>query len=471
MRVLAAVRDSVWPPKEALYAEVQEFRIMHAKRAQLSVMNGRLYYTRPGPTQKRRLFVVPPLARSSVITECHDAPVAAHFAERKTLDNIRQRFWWPALKADVRLYCRLCTVCQNTVTRKPPGHAPMQVFAVGAPWEILGVDFVGPLMTTARRNRYCLTMVDHYTRLTVLVPTTNMTAETTALVIMHKWVAYYGVPRVLHSDRGTNFASDVILTLCDRLSIRKTFTTPYRPQADGRVERVNRTLKECLTRLFQENAADWDMLLPSVAMAINSSKHESTGYTPFFLAHGTDMQLPVDLALPAAPVTAQSQDQFVDQLLARLRVAYAHASMVMDRQITRSKTRYDVSAKVRHYVINDQVYYRNPNPNFRPPHKFVSSWSGPFTVIQVLGDVTVRIRENSTRLTHVVHTDTLKPWSSPVDASAPEDTSKTPNRVSAAPMPTMSTTIPIIQPRQVSVQPTYTTRSRPPMRFILQPTQ
>ena len=421
--VKAAVSSEEWPERREVTMRSAEYRAFFAKRRLLDILDGRLVYRRPNHDGLTRVLVVPRIARSSVIAECHGAKTAAHFAERKTLDALRRRFWWPAIKADVRLYCRLCATCQVCAKRTPAGHAPMQVFEAGAPWEVLGMDYIGPVEQTHRRNRHILTMVDHFTRLTVLVPTRNQSTETTIKAVVDKWVAYYGVPRVIHSDRGTSFTSEVMAAVCDRLGVRKTQTTAYRPQADGRVERTNRTVKECLTRLLHEHANDWDELLPQVAMAINSATHEGTGYSPFYLAHGEEMQLPVDLAVPLPPGLYASVPDQVNELLRRLDTAYAIARRHMTSQTERAKRRYDLAARTIAYFVGDQVYYLKATPSAGESRKFYPVWTGPCTVTAVLGDVNVRIKHNTAEWQRVVHVDRLYHQPKDVDPGSPSSSS------------------------------------------------
>ena len=407
--VIAAVTTKTWPTPALLPLQSAEFRAYHARRNILKIESNNLYLSsfHHGDTPIL-LLIVPRIARSSVIAECHDATSAAHFAERKTLHSLRQRFWWPQIREDVKLYCRHCPTCQLCTRRAvPAGHAPMATYHAGAPYEVLGLDFMGPISPTARRNRYILTMVDHYTRLTMLVPTRLQTAEATVNALVAQWVVHYGVPRIIHTDRGTNFMSLIMTTLCERLGVRRTRTTPYRPQADGRVERANRTIKECLTRLLHEQPADWDVLLPQVSMAINSTVHDSTGFTPFYLTHGSEMQLPLDLvaSLPL-PVQRPIPDH-VDELLRRFSVAYTLAQATMGRQAVRSKRLYDATARTIFYTVGDKVYVSKRVPAPGDHTKFYAPWTGPCTVLDVISDLNIRIRHDELGWERVVHVDTL----------------------------------------------------------------
>ena len=53
-----------------------------------------------------------------------------------------------------------------------------------------------------------------------------------------------------------------------------------------------------LRRAVQKRPYDWEPLLPAVLQAYRSTPSEATGYTPHFLAFGSEMRLPVELGSP-----------------------------------------------------------------------------------------------------------------------------------------------------------------------------
>ena len=55
----------------------------------------------------------------------------------------------------------------------------------------------------------------------------------------------------------------------------------YHPQTNGLVEKVNSTVRSCLIKLCNMEQSNWDEYLDSVLFAIRTSRHKSTGYTPF----------------------------------------------------------------------------------------------------------------------------------------------------------------------------------------------
>ena len=88
-----------------------------------------------------------------------------------------------------------------------------------------------------------------------------------AEVLVQQFVARFGVPLFLHSDRGRNFESTVFAEMCSLLGIHKTRTTPYHPQSDGMVERFNRTLESQLSKFVNHHHTNWDERVPLLLIA------------------------------------------------------------------------------------------------------------------------------------------------------------------------------------------------------------
>ena len=86
--------------------------------------------------------------------------------------------------------------------------------------------------------------------------------------------------------------------LCLLCGAHKTRTTPYHPESDGLVERLNRTLLMMLVMFTEKKKNDWDDLLPAVMMAYRSSVHESMDFSPYRLMFGEECTLLMDIGLP-----------------------------------------------------------------------------------------------------------------------------------------------------------------------------
>jgi hypothetical protein len=99
--------------------------------------------------------------------------------------------------------------------------APLKSIAVGGPWEMLVMDFLGSLPQTHRGNKYLLVLADYYTKWVEAYPLPDQKARTVAQVLVDEVFCRLGVPAVLHSDQGRNFESKVIQEVCKLMRIKK----------------------------------------------------------------------------------------------------------------------------------------------------------------------------------------------------------------------------------------------------------
>ena len=113
----------------------------------------------------------------------------------------------------------------------------------------------------------------------------------------------FGCRYSIHTDRGTNFESQLFASLLRKLEIDKTRTTAFHLQSNSVIERMNRTLLNMLAKCIVEDQTNWYVKLPYVLMAYRSSVHESTGFTPHYLVSGDEVSLPLDLMYRPPPST------------------------------------------------------------------------------------------------------------------------------------------------------------------------
>ena len=91
-----------------------------------------------------------------------------------------------------------------------------------------------------------LVVIDYYTRWFESFALSHQDAHLFALRLISEIISRYGAPYVIDTDQGTKFEFKLIAELCKLYDIKKTCTTPYQPQSDGLVERLNRTLVDTI---------------------------------------------------------------------------------------------------------------------------------------------------------------------------------------------------------------------------------
>ena len=161
------------------------------------------------------------------------------------------------MQKDVESWCQRCAVC-GKCKAAVRGHGQLQQPTYGAFNERVSVDLMGPFKRTPDGNEYIAIMQDHFTKWVEGRAICGKEALTVADAVVQEWILKHGAPISLHSDRGKEFTAALHQEVCDLLRIAKTYSTAYRPQANGMVERCNRSLLAMLQAVVSEQQADWD---------------------------------------------------------------------------------------------------------------------------------------------------------------------------------------------------------------------
>ena len=144
-------------------------------------------------------------------------------------------------------------------------------------------------------------------------------------------------------------------------------TTPYHPEGNGLVERMNRTLLGMLRTLPETYKTNWKAHVNKLIHAYNCTVHESTKFSPFFLMFGRSPRLPVDILfdLPTAP-GEQSQSEYAEKWKMAMQEAYSLATESARKRAGRGKKHYDKRVRSSALKAGDRVLVRNLTPRGGP---------------------------------------------------------------------------------------------------------
>ena len=357
-------------------------------------------------------FVLPASLVDSVLHGIHCSPFSGHLGIKRTIHRARERFYWPKMTHQITEFVKNCVTCAQYKLDSQHHQAPLKPIEVNEPFVFWAMDYMGPLPETSRGNKHLLVIMDHFTKWCEVFPTKDQKARTVAEVLVSKVFSRFGPPTVLHSDQGRNFESNVMHEICDLMGVHKSRTTAYHPQCDGLVERQNRTLQGMLAAYVSSHKDDWDLWVDLAVYAYNTSRHESTGFSPYEMVFGRIARTPlkVDLGLPLKdPQTQSEYSEIIRKRLCNIKkVAQGHLVNSRNDQ----KRRASSNCTWKPFSVGQTVWLRRPKS-----WKFGMRWVGPYQIISVQG-VNYKIRSQQGKDT-VVHHNNVKLCTIPFQRGEP----------------------------------------------------
>ena len=185
----------------------------------------------------------------------------------------------------------------------------------------------------------------------------------------------------LLSDGGTNLVGNVIKSLTSILGVGRMQTYPLHPQANGTVERWNRTLARDLASFMATGDADWDEHIALACFRYNTGVCAATGMTPYKAVFGVD-------AFEAwGEVDRACFDDEPDSLAERLSLLHKELLSKAGVSRKRAKAQYDKRLNPEIYEEGDRVLLWSVKLNKEEGKKIVKPWIGPYKVTGKLGRV------------------------------------------------------------------------------------
>jgi transposase InsO family protein len=336
----------------------------------LWTIDGRFYVPADREVQRKLLY------------ELHDAPTGGHLGERKTLHKLQKTCYWPGMRKDVEDYVKGCTVCAAV---KPSQQMPaglLQPLPIPhRPWEVISIDFVGPLVRTKDYHDSILVVVDKFSKMGHFIPTsTGITSEKTARLLINSVIKLHGLPSSIISDRDPRFIAGMWKEVFTALGVKLGMSSSYHPQTDGQTERLNRTLEAGLRAYADKKGADWADWLPMCEAFYNSSTHSSTGKTPFEM-NGVVWSDAVTYAM-RSPTMDGVKSQSAEDVLHGMKEAWEDARLMLMASREKMKENADRGRREERYAVGDRVLLSTKHLS-RASSKLNDPFVGPFTITRV----------------------------------------------------------------------------------------
>ena len=238
------------------------------------------------------------------------------------------------MREAVRRFIRNCDVCGRTTVWREAKAGFVRSLPIP---ERLGSELTIDFVTDLPPSQGCtnvMVITDRLSKDVFMFGTNTMEAEQCAKLFVDRYYRYFGFPRYLTSDRGSDWVGHFWKYFCQLVGITQRLTTAYHPQSNAS-ERANQEMYKYLRAYTCYAQDNWMELLPLAQLAMNTRPNSAIGgMSPFFLRHGYELD-----ALPEPTNTPNEKPKHPGQIkslnyVQRLRDAqeFAQASMASAQQ-------------------------------------------------------------------------------------------------------------------------------------------
>ena len=232
----------------------------------------------------------------------------SHSGPRPTQRAIADRFVCHGLKKDVKKWCKECHSCQAAKIQR---HTKAPLFLRLPPagrFLSLHVNLVGPLPPSEGMT-YLFTVIDRFTRWPEAIFIPDARTSTCIKALIRHWIARFGIPNDITSDRGAQFTSCLWTELGRSLDVKMHQTTAYHPQANGMIERLHCQPKNSLKARTDDPY--WMGHLPMVLLGIRTAWREDPDCSPAELVYGSSLRIPDEFVEPTTSCDIQPSSAFL----------------------------------------------------------------------------------------------------------------------------------------------------------------
>ncbi|KAK9049882.1 hypothetical protein SSX86_031149 [Deinandra increscens subsp. villosa] len=375
--LVAYFRDEMLPEDKA------EARKVYVNSFQYQFQNNILY---------RKTFLGPLLRcltmeeALKVTAEVHSGICGSHAGARMVVTKlVGLGYYWPGMHKTVMDELKKCDECQRhaPVSLKPK-HAMVPVTSAW-PFQKWGIDIVGPFPEAAGRVKFLIVAVDYFTKWVEAKPLASITGQQVKKFVWEHIICRFGLPLCIVSDNGKQFADNPFREWCEELAISQTFTSVAHPQANGQVERMNRSIVEGIKMRLEKIGGGWVDELLHVLWSLRTMPKSSHGETPFSLTYGTEAVIPVEVGVPTRRMlengdNEKSLRENLDVLEERREVA-----AIREAKYKQNVARYyNKNVKSFQFKEGDLVLRNNEASRVLPGGKLSPNWEGPYQILEVL---------------------------------------------------------------------------------------
>jgi hypothetical protein len=380
-------------------------------KSDYTINDGILYKLQKVNDKEKLVVCLPKKLWFDVLYTYHDDIYSGHLGFERTLDKIRSRFYFPDMRNFIEIYCQSCEDCSTGKVPTTPKAGLMMPICTEGPGEIIALDFLGPIPISDMGNKWIIVGTDAFTKYAEVRAFPTDKQEDVVKFYVENIVCRFGVPKVLLSDRGSQFRSQLSKAIFQLMGSSPVNTTAYHPQTNGVTERFNKTLALMLKMYCNKSQSIWCKGLPHVVFAYNTSKHSTTGYSPYYLTFNREPVLPADRNLKVISTGYPSVDDYVFELSSTMKLVREITKNRIKNAGLYNKSVYDKKHRHVEYKPNDLVWIYYPKRKIGKAEKLLHYFHGPFKVIEKTSAVNYNVQNTKGKklIIDKVHVSRMKP--------------------------------------------------------------
>ncbi|GJW50356.1 reverse transcriptase domain-containing protein [Tanacetum coccineum] len=356
---------------EILPEDKKKARAVRRKAIMYTMINGTLYKKSfLGPW----LRCVGPLQANYALREIHEGPCSMHSDPRFVVAKaIRTGSLWPQCIGGTGNFWGIADIA---------GHFP-------------GNQVTGSAQVC--KVKFLIVAIDYFTKWTEAKAVATITGNQVKKFVWDNIVCRFGLPEEIISDNGKQFRDNPFKDWCDKLCIRQCFASVKHPQANGLVERANRSLGEGIKARLDERSKDWIEELSHVLWAHHTMIKSSNGETPFSLTYGTEAVIPAEIGMPMLRTTEIDLTKNNEALGMNLDLIEERREQAAIQEAkSKKKMKKIFNSRLvggTCFLAGDMVYRSNEASHVRDEGKLGPKWEGPYEVKESLGKGAYKLKD------------------------------------------------------------------------------
>ncbi|GJX04789.1 reverse transcriptase domain-containing protein [Tanacetum coccineum] len=235
--------------------------------------------------------------------------------------------------------------------------------------------------------KFLIVAIDSFTKWIEANAVATITGNQVKKFVWDNIVCRFGLLGEIISDNGKQFRDNAFKDWCKKLCIRQCFTSVKHPQANGLVERANRSLGEGIKARLDERSKDWIEELPHVLWAHRTMIKSSNGETPFSLTYGTEAVILAEIGMPTlrtAEIDPTTNNGALKINLDLIEERREQSAIQEAKSKKKMEKYYNTRVRDTSFKPGDMVYRSNEASHARDEGKLGPKWEGSYEVKESL---------------------------------------------------------------------------------------